>query len=338
MDLSARNIIKILSVITVFLLFLLFLNNIKTVLGWIAAAFLIAVLINPFVGWIQRFIPKKNRITAILFTVALIIALLGFFVFVMLQPLIQGFGGIIEEITKAIDSAKGNNIVKNFISQIDWQDASSKQVLTTVSGGITGIAFGIASGVVALVTILSLSIFMLINPKNVVDSVGKYIPKKHQSLYQKINNNLSNIVPKYFGGVLIVATIAGTMSFIALLILQIPFAPALALSVFVLDMLPMIGATLGAILVVGFCLLIGQPVAAIIFVVYYIIYQLIENNIITPLIQQKTVKLSPLSILIAVLIGSAAAGMVGALLAIPIAALVKLTYKDLKDEGYINPN
>ncbi|MEI7690255.1 MAG: AI-2E family transporter [bacterium] len=338
MDLSARNITKVLSVVTVFLLFLLFLNNIRTVLGWIAAAFLIAVLINPFVGWIQRFIPKKNRITAILLTVAFITILIGFFVFVMLQPLIQSFGGIIDEITKAINSAKGNDTVKGLISQINWKDASSKQVFTTVGGGITGIALGIVNGIFAFVTILSLSIFMLINPKNVVDSVGKYIPKKHRSLYQKINNNLSNIVPKYFGGLLMVATIAGITSFIALLILQIPFAPALALSVFFLDMIPMVGATLGAALVVGFCFLIGQPVAAIIFVIYYILYQLVENNIITPLIQQKTVKLSPLSILIAILIGSAAAGMVGALLAIPVAALIKLTYQDLKDEGYINPS
>ena len=335
MNLSARNIIKILTIITGFLLFLFFLNSIKGVLGWIAAAFLIAILINPFVGWIQKIIPKKNRITAILLTVALIIILISFFIFVMLQPLVSSFGGIIEEITKVINSAKGNADVQNFLTQINWKDASARQAITTVGGSVTGIVLMLINGVFALVTILSLAIFMLINPQKVVDSVGKYIPQKHRSIYQKVNHNLSNIVPKYFGGLLIIALLAGVTSYIGLLILGIPNALALAVSVFFLDMLPMVGATLGAILVVGFCLLIGQPVAAIIFVIYYIIYQLVENNVITPLIQQKTVKISPLSVLIAVLIGIAAAGMVGALIAIPLAALIKLTYVDLKEEGYI---
>ncbi len=335
MDLSARNILKILSIITVFLLFLFFLNSIQGVVGWIAAAFLIAILLNPFVGWIQKFIPTKNRIAAILLTVAIILAIILFFLFVMLQPLISSFGGIITELTKYFETAKNNNEVNNFMTQLNWKDVTSSKAFSTIGGGITGVALGLVNSVFALVTILSLSIFMLVNPQNVVDSVGKYIPKKHLSLFNKVSTNLSSIVPKYFGGVLIIATLAGICSFIGLLVLRVPFAIALAASVFILDMIPMIGATLGAIIVVGFCLLINQPLTAVIFVIYYIVYQLIENNIITPLIQRKTVKISPLSILVAILIFSAAAGMIGALLAIPIAALIKLTYQDLKDEGYI---
>ncbi|MDD5693112.1 MAG: AI-2E family transporter [Patescibacteria group bacterium] len=335
MQITTRNIFKILGAVTLFTLLLLFIYAAAIPLSWIAAAFLIALLLNPLVGFLQKFMPKKNRIAAILLTIVIIIAILIFAILVTLQPLIQQFGSLTHDFTKHLDSLKTNQNISDFIDQASKVPAPYKETVSNIGAITLHLTLSLANALWAAITITMLAIFMLINPQRIVDTVISYVPNKHQRLLSKLSDALTNIVPKYFGGTLIIAFIVAVFTFIPLVLLRVPYPLALATSMLFFDLIPLIGATLGYAFIIGFCLLIGMPEAAIILLIYILIYQLVEDNVIVPLIQHKTVSISPLSVLIAILIGAAVFGMLGALLAIPTAAMIKITYDALKEEGYL---
>jgi predicted PurR-regulated permease PerM len=184
-------------------------------------------------------------------------------------------------------------------------------------------------------TIISLVFFMLFDSQKVIDSVGNIFPKRHQKLYHNLSTNLFDIVARYFGGVIITAAFAGVFAYLPLAIMGIPYALALAVIVAIFDVIPYIGATIAGFIVVMFILLTGNVPAAIFMALYFLVYQQIENNVVTPLVQKSTVKLSALAVLVALMIGGAVGGIIGTLLAIPAAAFIKATYSILKQEGYI---
>jgi predicted PurR-regulated permease PerM len=146
--------------------------------------------------------------------------------------------------------------------------------------------------------------------------------------WRRLFNRIGNAVGNYVAGALLQATVAGVSGWIVLLILGVPFALPLAVIIFLLDLVPLVGATLGAI-VVGLVTLFNDfPVDTIVWVIWAIIYQQVENNVIQPRIQARAVQLEPLIVLISVLFGSTLFGVMGALLAIPVAAAIQITVRE----------
>jgi predicted PurR-regulated permease PerM len=127
----------------------------------------------------------------------------------------------------------------------------------------------------------------------------------------------------YVSGNLLISLVAGTAAYIALIVLGVPYAGALALVVAVFDLLPMVGAFIGA----GSAILVAltvDPMKAVILAVYFLIYQQIENNILQPVVYGRSVRLHPLFVFLAVLAGGDLLGIIGALLAIPVAEIIRL--------------
>jgi predicted PurR-regulated permease PerM len=145
---------------------------------------------------------------------------------------------------------------------------------------------------------------------------------------------MTKTVSGYVNGNLLTSLIAGVVAAVFLAILKVPYAAALGLLVFVLDLIPMLGATLAAVLVCGFVLVYGGVNPAIVTAIFFIIYQQIENNLLQPFVFSKTVKISPLIAGVAALFGAVLAGLIGALVAIPIAASFQILAKDYLDRRY----
>lgn len=137
----------------------------------------------------------------------------------------------------------------------------------------------------------------------------------------------SRLVASYVAGALAIALIAGTVQFVAMKIAGVPFAAGLAVLVAVLDLIPMIGATIAGAVVVLVSLTVSTETAVAMLLVV-IVYQQIENNIIQPLVQKKTISLSPFVIIVAVLIGSTLLEVIGALLALPVTASLKVVAEE----------
>jgi predicted PurR-regulated permease PerM len=139
-------------------------------------------------------------------------------------------------------------------------------------------------------------------------------------LYDRIGNAVGN----YVAGALGQALVAGVLAYIVLLILGVPYAGSLAVVIFLLDLVPLVGATLGAILVGIITVFNDFPTTTIIWTIWSIVYQQVENNIIQPRIQAKAVSVHPFVVLTSVLFGSTLFGVLGALLAIPVAAAIQI--------------
>ena len=135
----------------------------------------------------------------------------------------------------------------------------------------------------------------------------------------------------YVAGVLVQATIAGVTAWIVLSILGVPFAGALALLIALFDLIPLVGATIGAIIVGVITLFVDFPTATLVWVVYSIIYQQVENTVIQPQIQNRAVEIQPFVVLVSVLFASTLFGILGALLAIPVAASLSVLLREYRN-------
>ena len=160
---------------------------------------------------------------------------------------------------------------------------------------------------------------------------------EHSQRIERTLQRIANAVGNYVGGALLQATIAGLTAFIVLTILGAPFAGPLALLVFFFDLIPVVGATIAAFLVAIVMVFVNFPIALIIWVVFAIAYQQFENYVIQPQIQKRATEIDPFLVLVAVLFGSTLFGVIGAILAIPAAAAILITFSEwrryLRDSG-----
>jgi predicted PurR-regulated permease PerM len=191
-----------------------------------------------------------------------------------------------------------------------------------------GLAISAAGFVTALVTILTLAFFLLLSPERFVN-VGLWLfAEPQRPRVRRLLAQSSGAVFGYISGNLLISLICGVITFIVLVVLGMPYPAALALLVAVLDLIPLVGATLGGALLVIVGLFVS-PLTALILLIYVLVYQQVEGNILQPIVYSRAVQLDPLLIFVAVLIGGLLFGIPGALLAIPIAEVIRIVVTDL---------
>jgi predicted PurR-regulated permease PerM len=215
-------------------------------------------------------------------------------------------------------------------SKLEEEAAKLPGKVGDAAGVLADIGIGLVNGIFAGVTILILSIFMVgAGPRwrRTFIKVQAHDPER-ASAWNRMFDRIGAAVGNYVLGALVQATIAGVSSYIVLLAIGAPSPAALAVIVFLLDLIPLIGATIGAV-VVGVVTLFGDiPFDPIVWTIYSIVYQQVENNIIQPRIQARAVQLEPFLVIVSVLFGSALFGLGGALLAIPVAASIQIAVRE----------
>jgi predicted PurR-regulated permease PerM len=189
---------------------------------------------------------------------------------------------------------------------------------------LTNLGVGIVNSVFAAVTILILSIFMVGGGRRWIDVALATQPPERSERIRRALDHSANAVGSYVGGVIVQATIAGLATFIMLLILGVPFAAPLAVLTALLDAIPLVGATIAAVLVGIVTLFVDFPTITIIWAVWAIVYQQVENSVIQPRIQSRAVDINPFAVIVSVLFGATLFGIIGAVLAVPVAATVQI--------------
>jgi predicted PurR-regulated permease PerM len=182
------------------------------------------------------------------------------------------------------------------------------------------IGAGLVSSIFALITILVISIFMVGRGKAWRDAALRNRPPLQAERLRRARERIANAVGSYVGGALAQATVAGVTAWIMLTILGVPSPLALALIIALLDLIPLVGATLGAVVVGVVTLFVGFPTTTIIWAIFAIACQQFENYVVQPRIQSRAVAPDPFLVVVAALFGAALLGVIGALLAIPSAA------------------
>jgi predicted PurR-regulated permease PerM len=195
--------------------------------------------------------------------------------------------------------------------------------LLGLSGTAISVTKGVLTFIVAVVTIVFMTFFMLLEGPRWVERFYGLLPEQSRDTWRGIGHDIYGTVGGYVTGNLLISVIAGTATTIVLLIMGVPYAVALGVLVAILDLIPLAGATLAAIIVSTVAFIDWIP-AGIVVLIFFIVYQQIENHLLQPLVYSRTVRLSPLAILIAVLMGAKIAGILGALAAIPVAGAIQV--------------
>jgi predicted PurR-regulated permease PerM len=197
-----------------------------------------------------------------------------------------------------------------------------------LGSGILGFIQGTVTTVAAALTIFVLAYLMVLEgPRIVRSTLSLFTPPRAERIH-RVGTECARAITGYISGNLAISVIAGVATYVVLLVLGVPYAGLLALFVGIADLIPLVGATLGAIVVTAAAFTQGLR-AGIIVLVFFIVYQQVENHLLQPVIMSRAVDLDPLSVLIAVLIAANLAGILGGLLAIPIANMIKIILRDI---------
>ena len=302
----------------------------RHVLVWILIAVFLTLALNPAVEWFQRKGLKRRGWAAaatLLLTLGAIAALGALFVPTLVHE-VNGFAhalpGYVDDITHR-RGRLGFLESKYHVTQRvrDAVESGGTSKVLGLTGTAIAITKGIITAIVATVTIIFMTFFMLLEGPVWMERLYSLLPARSRDHWRGIGHQIYRTVGGYVTGNLLISVIAGITSTLVLLALGVPYAVALGLLVAILDLIPLAGATIAAIIVaaVGF---IHSLLAGIILIAFFIVYQQIENHVLQPVVYSRTVQLSPLAILISVLVGAELAGVLGALAAIPVAGTIQV--------------
>lgn len=326
---------------TIFLLW-----QLRVIVRWTVIAVFLAVAMNPAVNRLQRLrIPRGLAI--LLLYLILIFFLFGIGALVV-PPLVQQGQALANYVMTLYDQRDGLIVqVRDLAAQYGMSGAltSLQGQLSTLPARLSAaavpllsVATGIVGSIYASITILLLTFFLLLDGERFVNAgLGLFAASERPRLRRLLDQS-SGAVSGYITGNLTISLIAGlaTFFFLKLPFVNMPYAIILALIVAIFDLIPLVGATIGAV-VVSLVGLFVDPPTGIILIVFFLIYQQIENNVLQPLVYGRSVRLHPLVIFLAVLAGGELIGILGALLAIPIAEIMRILLVDWFDRHAAAP-
>jgi predicted PurR-regulated permease PerM len=334
-DLRTRTILRILVVSIAVAISLEVLWIAREVISWLLISLFLAVALDPFVSWIERRgrIPRGPAIGLAYVVLALVAVAIGWSFVPKLVDEVNGFVQALPGYVHDLTHGRGRlgflerkyQVVEKVQEQVNKGGASR---LLGLSGAAIAVTKSVITIIAATVTIVFMTFFMLLEGRDWVERFYGLLPEKSQPRWRKVGHDIYRTVGGYISGNLLISLIAGVSATVVLLIMGVPYAVALGLLVAVLDLIPLAGATLAGIVIVGVSFLHSIQ-AGIVVAVFIIVYQQLENHLLQPVIYGRTVQLSPLLVLIAVLIGAALAGILGALAAIPVAGSLQVLVRDM---------
>ena len=301
----------------------------------VIAAFLAVVLNKPVDFLRRRLHVPRGLATGLVYLVGA--GLLATMLYAFINPLVnqvEHFANNFDEYVSEARAGEGpaGDLVKRYDLDKKFQENKDEiqDWLTSAGGGAVDVVRSIASGAVALLTIVVLSILMILYGPDLLRSGLTVLPPPSRRRVTAVATDCARALTGYVLGNLLISVIAGVVTFIGLWIFGVPFKGVLALWVAFADIIPLIGATLGAIPTIAVAFL-HSPTAGIGMLILYIVYQQFENHVLQVAIMSKTVQINQLFVLVSVLIGVELFGFLGALLAIPAAGVVQVIARDLWD-------
>jgi predicted PurR-regulated permease PerM len=316
--------------------------QVRTFVGWFVIAVFLAAVLNPTVNWLQRRHRLMKRSLGILLTYIGLLAVMVLIVGIFLPVLVDQIQGLTNFIAAAAKAPEGptayikglaeqnglGGLFKQFSDQLDNVRKELADLLRNLFSSSGAIFASVAGAVVSLLTILTLTFFLLLGSERYLNAGVGLFADAHQPLVRRLLTQSGGAISGYVTGNLAVSLICGVTTFIVLLVLGMPYAAPLALLVALLDLVPLVGATIGGavLVVVG---LFVEPWKAVVLLVFVLVYQQVESNVLQPVVYSKAVQLNGLAILIALLVGGQLLGIVGALLAIPVAEIIRIVVTEL---------
>jgi len=310
-------------------------SSLDTVITLLVVSFFLTLALNPVVEvLVRRGMSRGPSVTVVFGFLVLVFVLLGF---VVGPPVTQQGTELANNAPAYLDQLLRNprlqDLDQHYQVFAKLQDEFSKRItdgtfMSQVAGGVLGAGRVIASGIFSTLTVLVLSLYFLSSLPALKQAAYAVVPASRRPRFISLSEEIMRRVGSYAIGQVVVATVNAFCAWIMMEIVGIPYAAVLAVAVGFLGLVPMVGATLGAVLVATVAVF-DDPRKAIIAIVYFIVYQQTENYLVAPRIMQRTVSVPGAVTVIAALAGGTLLGMLGALLAIPAAAGLLLLYEEV---------
>ena len=335
---AVRDIVRIVLVIVCVAISLYLLWRLRKPISWVLISVFLAVALSPPVNYLARSM-KRGFAIAIVYIGLLLVPIL--LIALIVPPLITQGNNFADNVPQYADDVtefvQKNRRLRELNADYDitqkLQDEAAKlpDRLGGAAGTLRDIGFGIVNSLFALLTILVMTAFLLGSGKQWTDRIIASRPPEERQRLRRSLDHMSSAVSGYVAGALTIAVIAGTATFIVLTILGVPFSGPLAVLAGLMSLIPLVGATIAAVLIGVVTLFEDFPTATIIWTIWAIVYQQLENNLIQPQIQKRTVNVHPFITIVAVLFGGTLLGIMGAIAAIPIAASIQILVREYVD-------
>jgi predicted PurR-regulated permease PerM len=330
---SARAVAKVVLVAAGVLAALYFSYLIRTVIGLVLIAAFFAVAIAPAVNWLdKRKVPRWAAILLVYLGIAGGIFGIGLLI---VPPLVTGVETLSSNLDTYAEDLRNNPTFAKYDDEYHITEKLQEQAkelpskLGDAAGTLRDVTVGVFSRFVQLFSILVITFFLVKDGSRLLEFFYRQVPEVRARRFRKIAGDISDAISGYVFGNFVISVLAGLVTYVTLRILGVPFALPLAILFGFFDLIPLVGATLGGILVgIVVAFAADFPIGLIVWAAVLILYQQVENNLIQPYVYGKAVQLHPLIVIVAILIGAALLGVLGALIAIPTAAAVQAVVRD----------
>jgi predicted PurR-regulated permease PerM len=335
---SAREVVRIVLIVVAVAICLYLIYQVRKPLLWLLIAIFLAAALSPPVNWLARRMRRGFAVTIVFLCLLGVPILL---IALIVPPIItegtrfaDNVPRYARDVTNFVeDNKRLREINKDYdiTSKLEEEAKKLPDRLGGAAGTLRDVGFGIVNSLFALVTILVLTAFLLANGRTWTDRMIATRPPEQRQRLRRSLDRMGAAVGGYVAGALTIALIAGVATYIVLLILGVPFRAPLAVIAGLFSLIPLVGATIAAVLIAVVTLFENFPTATIIWVIWAIVYQQFENHVIQPQIQKRTVNVQPFITIVSVLFGATLLGVLGALVAIPVAASIQILFREYVD-------
>jgi predicted PurR-regulated permease PerM len=332
---SPRIVLRTLFIAVLFAIALYLVYLLRRPIGWVLIATFLAVALSGPVNLLNQYMKRGFAIALVYLALLSVPIAIGA---VIIPPLVTQGNNLIQNLPEYAQDARefveenerlrGLEEDYNITEKVQQEAERLPGRIGDAANVLGDIGLGVVNSLFALFTILVLAAFLLGSGRTWVNRMLELRPAGQAARVRTALDHMGKAVGAYVGGVLAQATVAAVSAYIVLAILGVPFAAALAIVIFFADLVPLVGATIGALVVGLVTLFTDFPTATIIWAIYSIAYQQLENTVIQPQIQKRAVNVHPFIVLVAVLFGSTLLGVLGALVAIPVAASIQIAIRE----------
>jgi predicted PurR-regulated permease PerM len=306
---------------------------VRSVLVLVFVAGFLAIALGPPVDFLQR--RGLRRSFAILMVYLGIAASIVGVGLLIVPPVVDQVNGLSKDIPGYVKDLRKSKTFRKYDDKYDISKKLNEQAaklpskLGSAASTLQDVTVGVFGALVKLVTVLTMTFFLLVDGGKILRFLLRIRGPTEEERLRAVFEDIYRSTAGYVAGNLLISLIAGVTTYVTLSLLNVPFAAPLAVLMAFLDLIPLVGATIGGV-VIGIVTLFNDfPTATIVWVVVLVVYQQAENNLLQPLIYRRTVDVSPLLVIIAILIGSTLLGVLGALVAIPVAAALQIMVRDV---------
>ncbi|MET0725184.1 MAG: AI-2E family transporter [Leifsonia sp.] len=326
------------------LLILFSVVQLSTIFTYIGAALFLALGLDPVVSWLER--KSWPRWAAILVVVVGVLSLVAGLILLVIPIIVNETTKFISQIPRIADALSNGEVIAQLQEQFpglkvqEIADGIEKAVtdfvqdpskISDLAGGVLAVGITIASGVFAVIIVLILTLYFTASLGSMKRATYQLVPASKRERFADLTEQITASVGRYVVGQVSLGLINGVLSFIFLSIIGAPFPAVLAFVAFFLSIIPLVGTITGSVIIVLVCLIpgLGSPLTALVAAIYYIIYMQVEAYFLSPRIMSRAVSVPGAVVVIAALAGGALLGLLGALIAIPVAASILLIIKQV---------